>query len=256
MLVWLQQGWACSELKPPALWQRWEFESDAIYVPLAQRNLMLVFPTEWGGLERWSGETKKKKGKRWTYAQVWRGSLRLASCMSVFLGTSPIMLSLHTCHPVCSASHVNSNCWWKYRKTSKKCEETAATAYVQSHAKTQYHLSTQTHIRIGHVWSHLCVAQSKGQRGQDFQMFPIIPQYCRTFLVTILSVSHFLESRRMVKSWLTYWPHYSTVVFTANTVWSKKSSSFQNGKPSFLWVWRKIPHIYWVWHHWPYSCHR
>lgn len=41
---------------------------------------------------------KRKKGKRETQALVWRGSSKLASCMSVFLGTGGIMcLTACTC---------------------------------------------------------------------------------------------------------------------------------------------------------------
>lgn len=60
-VVWLQQGWGCSELKPLALWPRWELESRAIYTHPAKRNFRLVFPTKRGGLERWSTGRKKTK---------------------------------------------------------------------------------------------------------------------------------------------------------------------------------------------------
>lgn len=180
-VVWLQQGWGCSELKPLALWPRWELESRAIYTHPAQRNFRLVFPTKWGGLERWSTGRKKNKKvehrlaslKRKLKADFLSSGLRLCERVHVSLCL--------LCEPCQKYLQVHG---FKKGSKCKKCKNRwvkKKTSHVwvfsgNIHSITRYYLSTQTDVSTQHVWSYLCVARSKGCRGQDFQMFPIIPQ--------------------------------------------------------------------------------
>lgn len=160
---------------------------------------------------------------------------------------------MNTCHPVCSASLVNSNYGWMYRKVNNSKREERGVkkqllymvwAVTQQSTQNMYH---QT-IGIGYVQSHLCVAQSKGHRGQDFQMFPIIPQLWRDFpghptlRLSLLRIKK--EGQKLTNLFATlighcclYWTEFTKP--SGQCGW--KDSSFQNDKPPFLWFLRKIP---------------
>lgn len=141
------------------------------------------------GEMKWSKKKKERKERgrhKLKIGEETQGWLpvRLSSWAPV--ESQNVFVCMNTCHPVCSASLVNSNYGWMYRKVNnsnrgergvKKQLLYIVQAITQQSTRNWYH---QT-IGIGYVQSHLCVAQNKGHRGQDFQMFPIIPQLWRDF---------------------------------------------------------------------------
>lgn len=121
------------------------------------------------------------------------------------------------------------------------------------------------HTSVSDMCDLTCVwPEARVTEGRISRCFPLSRSPDETFLVTQLSVSHFSESRRKVKSWLIYWPHDSTVLFTGQdsprhgSVWAKnkKTGVFIMANLNFSWFQRKIPYVYPIWRHWPYSCHR
>lgn len=194
-------------------------------------------------------ERKKKKKKR---KEVDTGSSLKRKLKADFLHVSipgyqseNVFVSMYMCHPVCSASLVKSNYRWPYWKVSNSRYMSA----VQSHSKTRYHLSIQTHISIRHVWSHLCVARSKGHRGQDFQMFPIIPQPWRdlpghpTLCLSLLRIKK--EGQKLTNLLATrfhcslYWAGFTKTWVSVGK--KQKDRSFYHGKPSFFMVSKENP---------------
>lgn len=196
-----------------------------------------------GEMERRKKEKKKK--------EVDTGSSLKRKLKADFLHVSipgyrseNVFVSMYMCYPVCSASLVKSNNRWPYWKVSnskrrergvkKNCRYMRA---VQLHTKTRYHLSIQIHI--WHVWSHLCVAWSKGHRGQDFQMFPIIPQPWRdlpglpTLCLSLLRIKK--EGQKLTNLLATrfhcclYWAGFTKTWVSVGK--KQKDRSFYHGKP-------------------------
>lgn len=159
-LAGLRLQW--TETNPLALWPRRELYSEAIYTHLAQRNSMLVFPTKRGGLERWSRERKKKRKERGRHklkigeeTQRW-----LPACLSSWapVESENVFVCMHTCHPVCSASLVNSNYGWMHRKVNNSKREERGVKKQQlyivrevTHQNTHIMYRQITSISIGYV---------------------------------------------------------------------------------------------------------
>lgn len=64
LCVWLQQGWGCSELKPPALWPRWEARIwSYLYPPLPRETWCWSFPPSGEGWRK-DGEEREEKERK------------------------------------------------------------------------------------------------------------------------------------------------------------------------------------------------
>lgn len=241
MFVWLQQGWGCSELKPPALWPKWESQSEAIFTPPPSAEKLDAGLSR---LERRSSAKNKKKKKKKKLTQASSSLERKFEGGFLYL-SSWAWLGLCVCVWTYDIlfdqwALLTANCRWIWRKINNGQIQGAWLHTVHRTTTTShfYHLSTPAHKHV-----ELCVAQSKGQKGQDFQMFPIIlwhwldlPGPSVLFL--------FSECKRKVKSWLTmelhcclYWTGF---IKTWVSIGHKKTST-QNGKPPFLWLLKENP---------------
>lgn len=120
---------------------------------------------------------KKRVGKRQTQAQVWRGSSSLASCMSVFLGTSRIMC-LYACTIVilfAQQAQQDSNHRWTYRKVnnSKNRKRQLYSVRAVTHQNTIPFIHTNSHQYQTYVISLVCGPKQGSQRAG----FPDVSYY-------------------------------------------------------------------------------
>lgn len=83
---------------------------------------MLVFPTEWGGLERWSGGRERKEYTGSSLERKLKADF-LHVCLPGHRSDN-VFVCMYTAHPVCSASLDNSNYRWTYRKVSNSSKRT------------------------------------------------------------------------------------------------------------------------------------
>lgn len=162
---------------------------------------MLVFPTKWGGLERWSGGKKKKRKERKEVAQVWRGSSRLASCTSVFLGTSRIMCLYACTRVILFAQWVLSTVTTSGRiwqvNDSKRRERSAVIRCACSNTPKHNPIDPHKHTLVWDMCKLTCVwpkAKVTGAGFPDVSYYPCSTE--ETFLVTLLSVSQCSDSRK------------------------------------------------------------
>lgn len=135
--------------------------------------------------------------------------------MSVFLGTSRIMC-LYACARVIlfalqqALSTVTTG--GRIEKSTTAREETEALKHTCSHTPKHNIIYPHKHTSVLDICNLSCVRpNAKVTEGRISRCFLLSCSTDETFLVTLLSVSHFSESRRKVKkltSLLATWFHY------------------------------------------------
>lgn len=195
-----------------------------------------------------AGEMERRKKKK--RKEVDTGSSLKRKLKADFLHVSipgyrseNVFVSMYMCYPVCSASFVKSNYRWPYWKVSnsKRRErgvKKTADIWVQC-SYTPKHDIIYPYKHTSDVWSHLCVARNKGHRGQDFQMFPIIPQPWRdlpghpTLCLSLLRIKK--EGQKLTNLLATrfhcclYWAGFTKTWVRVGK--KQKDRSFYHGKP-------------------------
>lgn len=161
-------------MKPLALWSKTKSQNLELFIPPpAQRNFSLVFPTKWGGLRgrgrRKRGGEKKNKNNKVEETEL---RSRRGSSSGDFLG-----IALDSGF-VYSAGLV---------KTIYRCEDFEKSANAKArkrgvlggggqHSSMIFiHTNRNQYPSACGTWL-VCGPGAQGCTGQDFQMFPIIPQ--------------------------------------------------------------------------------